>query len=295
MQIELKTNLDGILPEKIDFNYDEVRTELEGKLDAYKQRGKTTVENYKEHKNDRARLNDLIRAIQNKQKRVKDQLLAPMTNSGSDELSFVDKMKRLIDLVKDTSTILDSSIKLYESQKDAEKAKRINDTIEAKCNECFANTLNALPYLLEWGTQQFDRARNAWLNSSCSIESIEDEIDTKIDGCMKIHQTIEAMYANDPVEVQVIARNALVKHFDTTEVVDAVNAYKEGLKQAKGETTTTEETNINTTNQSGGKQMYTTVLRFSGSLEALHNLKEYLQINAKDLTFETVEACRIKY
>ena len=75
MEFLIKTDL-SVMPEKIDFNFDEMKTELSEKLEKYNALV-VTEDSIKDAKSDRANLNKLKTAIDDKRKEIKKLCLAP--------------------------------------------------------------------------------------------------------------------------------------------------------------------------------------------------------------------------
>ena len=75
MKFILKTDLSS-LPQIIDFNFEDMKSELSIKLKQYNALV-VTEDSIKSAKDDKAQLNKLRTAIENKRKEIKNQCLAP--------------------------------------------------------------------------------------------------------------------------------------------------------------------------------------------------------------------------
>ena len=114
MEIIRETRLEGVLPERISFNYEELKNELDERLKVYQGKEKTDASNYKERKADRARLNDLARSLNDDRKQLKQQLLSPLTNGTPEHISYSDQIDQLIGSIKMVVGEIDAGIKEYE-------------------------------------------------------------------------------------------------------------------------------------------------------------------------------------
>lgn len=97
----------------IDFNFDEMKAELSTNLEKYKNLV-ITEDKTKEAKADRAKLNKLKEAIENKRKEVKKLCLQPYAD-------FETKVKELVALIDEPILQIDTAVKGYEQRKKDEK------------------------------------------------------------------------------------------------------------------------------------------------------------------------------
>ena len=106
----------------IDFNFDEMKAELSANLEKYKNLV-VTDETTKEAKADRAKLNKLKEAIENKRKEIKKLCLQPYE-------SFEIKVKELVALVDEPILQIDTAVKCFEKKRKDEKKKLLKEYFE---------------------------------------------------------------------------------------------------------------------------------------------------------------------
>lgn len=140
----------------VDFNYDEIKGELQIALDKY-QNLAFTDETMKEAKTTRAHLNQLKTKVDNVRKDIKRKCLAPYE-------AFETKIKDLIGLIDQPILQIDSQVKSFEERCKQEKL----ENIKAFWNE---TAKDILPLV------SFDKIFNEkWLNATTTMKSINEEI-----------------------------------------------------------------------------------------------------------------------
>lgn len=303
MEIIRKTRIEGVLPERVDFNYIELKNELDNKLMMYRGKEKTNASNYKERKADRARLNDLARSLNDDRKQLKQQLLAPITNGSPDDPSYSDKIDNLIGAIKMVVGEIDNGIKEYE---ESEKLKKRDNIINYFASH-WKDTFSQSPYVScfnsshwqNFAEEQMNRKRNAWLNATCDDEFIRGEIHAEISRCAQAYKLIEATYKDEDELTKTKAFDALAEKFNTADSIEVVNAHKEQIKRIEEREKAIKEAQeaemVNKVNlqepigPSGAKpKIYSCTMKFVGSADAFKNLKEYLDIN-NNITYKVVE------
>lgn len=117
MEFIMQTDLEQALPKVIDFNHEALKAELEERLHHYN--GLIVTEDaIKDAKDDRAKLNKLREALENKRKEVKKQCLAPYTE-------FEVKVKELVALVDQPIVAIDTQLKAYDEERRKKKRAQI--------------------------------------------------------------------------------------------------------------------------------------------------------------------------
>ena len=112
MEFVMGSSLES-LPKTIDFNFEELKTQLAESLELYA--GLVVTEDgIKAAKEDRARLNKLREALETKRKEVKRECMAPYTD-------FEAKVKELVGLIDQPIAAIDGQLKAYEEQRRAAK------------------------------------------------------------------------------------------------------------------------------------------------------------------------------
>lgn len=156
-----------VLPLTIS-NFTELMAELRTALDPYKNTV-VTVDTIKDAKGDKARLNALRRAIDDKRKDAKRSVMAVYT-------PLEDQCKELIALIDESITAIDTQVKSFED-KDAE-AKKVE-------LEVFFQGVNTVEWL------ELDMILNPkWKNKGMPIKDLKDEIEAKI---CKIESEVEIL------------------------------------------------------------------------------------------------------
>lgn len=160
MEFEIKTDLEKSLPATIDFNFEEIKTDLTGKLGYYNSLV-VTEDSIKGAKADKSLLNNLKEAIENKRKEVKKQCLKPYED-------FEKKCKELVSLIDEPVKAIDTQIKAFDEIKQNEKYAEIT----AYYNENIGELLEIVP---------LDKIVNAkWKNVTMPLDTIRNELGDKI-------------------------------------------------------------------------------------------------------------------
>ena len=142
----------------IDFNYEEIKQELKEKIDIFKHIV-YTEDNIKTAKADRASLNKLKKAMNDKRLEIQREFMKPFD-------SFKEHMDECIAYVNTCVECVDKQVKEYEAKVREEKRQEI----EAKFKE-----LNTFDWLT------LDKIFNEkWLNASTVMSSIESEMEFEL-------------------------------------------------------------------------------------------------------------------
>ena len=304
MEIIRKTQLDGVLPERIEFNYQELKDELAAKLATYNGKDSTNRSNYKERKADRARLNDLARALNQERINIKKQLLAPIDYGTPENESFSNKIDDLIVSIKMVIGKIDAGIKAFEESEKEKKREDIMAYLHSHVVDTFAEdeTFRKSGHFDRWAEEQMTRRTNAWLNATCSNEFIQKEIRDEITRCANAVMLMKATYNDEDEVVLIKAKDALALDFDTNHMMQVVQSHKDqiaAIERANAEKAKREEAalakKVNTAvpNAQGIAQskptIYSCTMKFVGTAEAFKNLKEYLSMNT-DITYQVVKS-----
>lgn len=159
------------LPEKIGFNYEELKNELTERVSFYETLVYTDNQ-VKEAKNDRANLNKLKKALNDERIRREKEYMVPFND-------FKTKVNEIIGIIDKPICIIDAQVKAYEEKQKEEKKKAITEFF-ARCN---------------FKEVKFEQIfEEKWLNATVSMISIEESITAKIE---KIKTDLETL-ANLP-------------------------------------------------------------------------------------------------
>lgn len=166
------------LPKTIDFNFEELKTQLASSLELYT--GLVVTEDgIKSAKDDRAKLNKLREALETKRKEVKKECMAPYTD-------FEGKVKELVALIDQPISAIDGQLKAYEEQRRA--AKRAD--ILAIYEETVGELRSLLPFEKLW--------QDGWYNTGVSMKKIREAIvaaEAKAASDLEVLATVESEFA----------------------------------------------------------------------------------------------------
>ena len=166
------------LPKTIDFNFEELKTQLASSLELYT--GLVVTEDgIKSAKEDRAKLNKLREALETKRKEVKKECMAPYTD-------FEGKVKELVGLIDQPIAAIDGQLKAYEEQRRAAKRADILAIYEETVGELRA----LLPFEKLW--------QDGWYNIGVSMKKILEAIvaaEAKAASDLEVLATVESEFA----------------------------------------------------------------------------------------------------
>lgn len=156
------------LPEKILFNYEELKRELTEKVSHYETLVYTD-DQIKEAKADKAALNKLKKALNDERIRREREYMAPFAD-------FKTKINEIIGIIDKPIAVIDTQVRAYEEQQKEDKLKKIKEL---------------------WGTLEipegltFEKIYSPkWLNVSVSMKSIAEQMNTAIE---KFHQDMATL------------------------------------------------------------------------------------------------------
>lgn len=162
MEVRLTPAIEQVIPPQISFNFEEIKSELAGKLQVY-QNMVVTESGIREAKADRANLNKFKAALADSRKAVKAQWNQPLND-------FEGKMKELERMVDEPIGAIDRQVKAFEEAK--KQAKR--QQIERFFAEVVGDLAEVMPLSKIWN----DR----WLNATYPMKDIEKEIVERVRG-----------------------------------------------------------------------------------------------------------------
>lgn len=178
--MELKMN-QYQLPEKVGFNYEELKNELQAKVSQYENLIYSD-EQIKEAKVDRSQLNKLKKALNDERIRLQKEYMIPFNE-------FKAKIDELISIIDKPVGLIDKQVREYEEQQKADKLAAIKGYWEA-CEKPFD-----IP---------FEKVMSkSWLNASVSLKSVYGAIDVLLEGFTKDLATLQNLpeFSFEAVEV----------------------------------------------------------------------------------------------
>ncbi len=169
------------IPERIDWNYEELKAGLIKATEDYKGLVYTDA-NIKDAKKDIASLRKLKDALNNERIRLQKEYLAPFAE-------FKKQVDELIALVDEPVKAIDTQVKEYTNMKQREKAEAIDALVKEKA---FPEGLNLGPIY-----------NPKWMNASYSLKKIGEELDAAKDRISDDIDTIECIpdYAFEAMDV----------------------------------------------------------------------------------------------
>lgn len=183
MDLKIYTDL-SILPSVIDFNFEELRSEIEARLVKYNNLV-VTESDIKNAKSDKANLNKLITVIEDRRKEIKKQCLEPYND-------FEKKCKELVSLIKAPINKIDVQIKEFDEIKKQKKYDELKI--------CFDNYIGDMADIIE-----FEKILNPkWGNVTAKIDVLKAEIENNIDRIKKELETLNTEYADKSYKAAVI-------------------------------------------------------------------------------------------
>lgn len=149
---------DGFI-QKIEWNFEELKTEIAEKVEHYKNLV-YTEDQMKFAKTDRANLRKFVDALETKRKEIKKQCLAPYEE-------FEKQMKALVSIVNEPITLIDGQVKSYEDEKRQEKRLHL---------ESFFSGYSSIEWL------KFEQILDTkWLNASVRTEKAIEELQARVE------------------------------------------------------------------------------------------------------------------
>lgn len=168
--MELKVN-ELSIPEKITFNYEELKQEIAEKVKTYEVLVYDDTQ-IKQAKSDRANLNKLKKALNDERIRREKEYMQPFN-------VFKDQINEIISIIDKPVSMIDNQVKEYEQIQKQEKANKVMEKF---------NELNTYEWLK---LQQF--ADKRWSNSTYTLSKIEQDIKDKLESIAKDLDIISKM------------------------------------------------------------------------------------------------------
>lgn len=177
MEFKMLTDMESI-PKRIDFNFEALKAGLTESL-AFYQNLVVTEDGIKAARGDRAKLNKLREALENKRKEVKRECMAPYTD-------FEAKVKELVGLIDQPIAAIDAQLKEYEEKRRGEK----REAILAIYEETIGELRSLLPFERLW--------QDTWYNTGTSMKKIREAIvaaEAKTSSDLEVLATVESEFA----------------------------------------------------------------------------------------------------
>lgn len=173
MEFRLISPTESNFLKHIEWNKEELLAAVRNKIALYE--GIVyTEETVKTAKNDRAELNNLVKAIDERRKKVKEVINQPYAE-------FEKELKEITDLIKKQSAEIDEQVKVFEAAEKEEKKAKIMEAYE----KAIGNLAEILPF-----SKVFDQR---YMNKTCKLASAIAEVQKKIEQVKTDLETIESV------------------------------------------------------------------------------------------------------
>lgn len=207
MEFVLKTDLEKSLPAAIDFNFEQLKSELANSLEKYKTLV-VTEDTIKDGKSKKSDLNRLKKALDSQRIAIKNKCMEPY-------LPFEKNVKELTGMIDEAVDAIDKQVKEFDEIKRQEKKQEIESI--------YAESIGDLKSLLS-----LERLWNPrWMNVTYKIDDIENEIKQAASKVSNDIGIIKAMCA--PCEVSMISE--YIKTLDMSAALAEKSRYEELQKR----------------------------------------------------------------
>lgn len=220
--MELRVN-EVTIPEKISFNYEELKAELTEKV-AFYETLVYTDDQVKDAKADRATLNKLKKTLNDERIRREKEYMQPFNE-------FKAQVNEIIGIIDKPIAVIDKQVKEFEDQKKANKQNAIEELFATIGFQNFV-TLEKI-----WDPK--------WLNASVSMKSIEEQMRSRMyqigDDVLTLHNLPEFGFEATEVYKQTLDINKAIKEAQRMAEITKAKAEAEAKKKAAEEARKAEE------------------------------------------------------
>ncbi len=185
---------EGFLRE-IKWNKEELEAAVREKIAAY-ENVVYTEDNMKQAKSDRAELNKLVEAIEDRRKLVKKKINEPYD-------AFEQELKEVLALIKEPVGIIDAQVKAFEDQQKEDKKKEI----KAAYDEVIGDLAEVLPF-----EKVFDIR---YLNKTYKLSTAQTEVKEKVQKAKTDLETIDSLES----KYKLNAKDVYIKTLDLSKAL----------------------------------------------------------------------------
>lgn len=214
--MELRVN-EVAIPEKIDFNYEELKAELTSKVSFYETLVYTD-DQIKDAKADKANLNKLKRALNDERIRREKEYMQPFN-------VFKAQINEIIGIIDKPIAVIDEQVKAFDEKRKAEKQKAIEELFVTIGFQNFV-TLEKI-----WDPK--------WLNASVSMKSIEDQMRSRMyeigNGVLTLSQLPEFGFEATEVFKETLDINKAISEAKRMSEIAKAKAEAEARRKAEEE------------------------------------------------------------
>lgn len=220
--MELRVN-EVTIPEKISFNYEELKAELTEKV-AFYETLVYTDDQVKDAKADRATLNKLKKILNDERIRREKEYMQPFNE-------FKAQVNEIIGIIDKPIAVIDKQVKEFEDQKKVNKQNAIEELFATIGFQNFV-TLEKI-----WDPK--------WLNASVSMKSIEEQMRSRMyqigDDVLTLHNLPEFGFEALEIYKQTLDINKAIKEAQRMTEIAKAKAEAEAKKKAAEESRKAEE------------------------------------------------------
>lgn len=212
--MELRVN-EVAIPERIDFNYEELKAELSSKVSFYETLVYTD-DQIKDAKADRVKLRKLKDALNSERIRREREYMQPFN-------VFKAQINEIIGIIDKPIAVIDEQVKAFDEKRKAEKQKAIEELFATIGFQNFV-TLEKI-----WDPK--------WLNASVSMKSIEDQMRSRMyeigNDVLTLHNLPELGFEATEVYKQTLDINVAVS--EAKKMVEVTKKKAEAKAREKAE------------------------------------------------------------
>lgn len=173
MEFRLINPTEGGFLKAIKWNREELEAAVKAKVAVY-QNIVYTEDNLKQAKADRAELNKLVEAIEERRKKVKNIIMEPYTN-------FESEVREVLELIKEPASMIDRQIKDFEDQQKEEK----KNSIRSAYDEVIGDLADVLPF-----EKVFE---SRYLNKTYKLSTAQADVKRKVERVRTDLETIDSL------------------------------------------------------------------------------------------------------
>lgn len=195
MEFRLINPTEGSFLREIKWNKEELEAAVKQKIAAY-ENIVYTEDNMKQAKADRAELNKLTKAIEDRRKKVKSIIMEPYT-------TFESEIKEVLELIEEPVGIIDKQVKAFEDQQKEEKKK----SIQKSYDEVIGDLAEVLPF-----EKVFD---SRYLNQTYKLATAQADVKAKIEKVRTDLETIDSLES----KYKLNAKDVYIKTMDLSKAL----------------------------------------------------------------------------
>lgn len=214
--MELRVN-EVAIPEKIDFNYEELKAELSSKVSFYETLVYTD-DQIKDAKADRVKLRKLKDALNSERIRREREYMQPFNE-------FKAQINEIIGIIDKPIAVIDEQVKAFDEKRKAEKQKAIEELFDSIGFQNFV-TLEKIQ-------------DPKWLNASVSMKSIEDQMRSRMyeigNGVLTLSQLPEFGFEATEVFKETLDINKAISEAKRMSEIAKAKAEAEARRKAEEE------------------------------------------------------------